>query len=136
MWGTRAPRAHRKLQSVGPTLRADAQSAQLKALTNGPAAGAKLTKSQKKQIAAQKKVLALTNGGVGDGSAQRAPGGKANGKGKPKLNSKLPENMGGLSICYDFGKGKCTRANCTMAHKCQICFGDHAYTECPKYKNA
>ena len=69
-------------------------------------------------------------------------GGKGQGKGEgkggkgPKLNSNMPANMGGKPICYAYGTGKCTKPDCNMEHKCQICFGDHPFTECPKNKKA
>ena len=116
-----------------------AKIAQLQLDNGGVGDGTKLSKNQKKKQRQQQQQLALTNGGVGDSRSNQGPGGKGKAAGKGakgpnKLNSNMPENMGGKPICYAYGTGGCSNQNCPREHKCQICFGDHPFTEFSKYK--
>ena len=94
---------------------------------------APLSKRAKKRANAQRNVLALTNGGVGDGTGGQPPQpnyprkGAGNGdkgrNGKGKGNNNMPD---GRPICFNWNKGlPCKNPSCTMAHACLICHGDH-----------
>ena len=100
-------------------LRAKAKAAESKALANSANKGG-----------SQKRALELQNGGVGDSRGakrQKGEGKGKNGKG-PKKHDKTKD---GLSICFNYGKGKCTNAACPHQHVCQICEGEHPWPECP-----
>ena len=91
-----------------------------KALKNGPPAphGA-----QRPPKGGGKKVLALQNGGVGDGST----GKKGAGKGK----SKTPGDN--KPICFAHNDGTaCKQTPCPFEHVCSLCLGtDHGRHNCP-----
>ena len=131
--GTKGPsKAAKRRAADNAKASADrAQIAHLKAVTNGEG---KFSKGQKKRLSVANKVLALTNGGVGVSEAPNrgAQGGKSQGKGKSKWHTKTPESK---MLCFGFNKGGCTRPSCNMEHKCQVCFGDHPATDCPKSKS-
>ena len=83
-------------------------------------------------------LLALQNGGVGDGSDGGFPrlqnqggtdppgGGKGAGKGAGKGTGKGRDTHNGCAICYNWNRGApCKQSPCPMAHVCLICKKDH-----------
>ena len=42
---------------------------------------------------------------------------------------------GGKPICKDWNWGRCTDSNCTRAHVCSFCKGNHPVKDCPEFKN-
>ena len=91
---------------------------------------AKLEKAAAKgagKVAKKAKVLAIGNGGVGDGQP------KGQGKGRGKLMDKTPE---GESICVKWSAGKpCASTPCPHKHVCRKCGGPHKHTDpaCPMF---
>ena len=81
------------------------------------------------------KAAARKAGGSGGGAAKGKGRGKdktmkQGGKRAGKLNSKTPDLK---PICYAYGsKEGCKKASCSMAHVCQICFGNHPHYACGK----
>ena len=100
-------------------LRAKAKASEAKALAaNGGNRGG-----------TQKRALELQNGGVGDSRGGKKQKGDGKGKGD-KGPRKKDKTKDGLSICFNYNKGKCTSAACVHQHVCQLCEGTHPMTEC------
>ena len=75
-------------------------------------------------------------GGKQGGKTVQRKGGKKGG-GKVVGNITLPPHMSlksqsaaGKAICFKYGRGKCTAANCTMEHICQLCEQPHKWKDC------
>ena len=102
-------------------LRAKAKAAESKALAHAANKGG-----------GQKRALELQNGGVGDSRGGKKQKGEGKGKGDNKGPKKHDKTKDGLTICFNYGKGKCNNPACPHQHVCQICEGDHPWPECPK----
>ena len=82
--------------------------------------------SKAAQKRANKKALALTNGGVGDGTKGPKPGGGGGAAAKTGENIQFDRNKRTASprkrmICWNYNKGTCTRPDCKFAHVCALC---------------
>ena len=106
-------------QNRARKLRAKAKAAESRALANWA-----------NKDGGRKRSLELMNGGVGDSRGGKKQKGEGKGKGDkgPKKRDKTKD---GLSICFNYNKGKCTIAGCVHQHVRQLCEGDHPMTECP-----
>ena len=74
-------------------------------------------------------MLAIQNGGKGDGSRAKGAG-----KGKSKTTDAAGKQVG---ICYAYNNGEPCKSSpnpCPFAHVCQICEGPHPKGECPTKK--
>ena len=108
------------LKKIKQTAKAEAEREIKKryALADTPPTG--ISNRAKKKMDAQQRRLALTNGGVGDGTSLVAAysKGKEKGKGKGK-GSDMHE---GVPICYNWNRGApCKKDPCQFAHVCLIC---------------
>ena len=90
-----------------------------------PRTQADLTKAEADKKA--KLELKKLRGDIKPGKGKKGQG-KSEGKGKGKTKNKDSWHtvFNSKPICFKYGTKKgCERESCSMAHVCQICFGDH-----------
>ena len=118
------------MKKIRADIRAE-EVAKLKRAGQGCIEDAPPSKRARKRANAQRNALALTNGGVGDGTGGLPPQpiyprkgeGKGGKKGKGKGNNNMPD---GRPICFNWNKGLPYKSQtCTMAHVCVTCHVDH-----------
>ena len=51
---------------------------------------------------------------------------------KRKMHFYTPDKK---RICFKYQKNKCNSDQCTFAHVCAMCFGDHPFEECKNWSS-